>query len=151
MAEFENTVEAVIDVTRPAFEGIEDFSPKEVGDLGELLARTYLDDNGFEIIDTNWNTPFGEVDIIARTDDETVFVEVKSRRLLGCSIDDGHEESPEEAVDRSKFERYAKMAELYRLLDEESRTIRFDVVAISFLSNRIAHILHYKGATWWDD
>ena len=61
MAEFEGRCEAVVDVTKPAFEGIEDFSTKEVGDLGEVLARTYLEDNGYELVDANWRTPFGEV------------------------------------------------------------------------------------------
>ena len=151
MAEFESTVEAVIDVTRPAFEGIENFTTKEVGDLGELLARTYLEDNGYEVSEANWRTPFGEVDIIAKTDDETIFVEVKSRRLLGYSICDVHEEAPEESVTPCKFERYVKMAEFYRMIDEDTKPIRFDVVGITFLSNRIAHIMHLKSGSWWDE
>lgn len=150
MAEFEGRCEAVVDVTKPAFEGIEDFSTKEVGDLGEVLARTYLEDNGYELVDANWRTPFGEVDIIARSSDETIFVEVKSRRLLGCSLDDGHEEAPEEAVNEEKFERYAKMAEFYRMIHEEGTSIRFDVIGITFLSNRIAHIKHLQGGFWWE-
>ena len=149
MAEFEGRVDAVIDVTRPAFEGIEDFSTKEVGDLGEVLAATYLEDNGFEVVDTNWTTPFGEGDIIARTFEEIVFVEVKSRRLLGMTMDDIDRAAPEEAFDIKKFERYAKMAELYKLAGDSAESIRLDVVSITFLSNRIAHISHLKGCRMW--
>ncbi len=151
MAEFESKCEAVMDVTRPAFEGIEEFSTKEVGAYGEMLARSFLCDNGYEIIDANWHTPFGETDIIAQTDDETVFVEVKSRRLLECSLGDDGDEPPEEAFDAHKFERYAKMSELYKKEHAETGTVRFDVIAITFLSNRIAHIVHLRGCYWWDE
>ena len=38
MAEFDRKIEAVVDITRPAFEGIEEFTPKEVGRVGEAVA-----------------------------------------------------------------------------------------------------------------
>ena len=150
MAQFEGRCEAVVDVTKPAFEGIENFTTKEVGDLGELVARSFLEDSGYELVDVNWKTPFGEVDIIARNDEETLFVEVKSRRLLGCTLDDGHMEAPEEAFDADKFERYAKMSEFYRMIHDETLHVRFDVIAITFLSNRIAHINHLQSCFWWE-
>lgn len=147
MAEFENRAEAIVDVTRPAFDGIEDLTPREVGVLGEVLAARFLEDRGYELMDRNWETPFGEVDIIARNDDGIIFVEVKGRRLLGCPYD----EAPEVAVDRDKFTRYAKMAEFFKMTCEEAESIRFDVVGITFLSNRIAHIAHLSGGYWWDE
>lgn len=147
MAEFENMAEAVVDVTRPAFEGIEDFTPREVGAAGEALAANFLVDRGYELVDRNWSTPFGEVDIIAEDDDGLIFVEVKSRRLLGYA----HDEAPEMAVDKEKFTRYATMAELYKTMHGEHETIRIDVIGITFLSNRIAHIAHHLGGYWWDE
>lgn len=151
MAGFENTVEAVIDVTRPAFEGIEEYTTKEVGEVGEAVARAFLCDHGYEIVDCNWKTPFGEVDIIAEVGGETVFVEVKSRRLLGFSLDDDCFNAPEQAFDEEKFGRYEKMAEFYKMVHEDVCDIRFDVVAVTFLSNRIAHVVHLGGGYWWDE
>ena len=151
MPEFEKKIEAVVDVTRPAFEGIEEMSTKEVGDLGEALARSFLCDNGLEIAEANWKTPFGEVDIVANDEFGTVFVEVKSRRLLGFSVDEIDMPAPEEAFDEKKFERYAKMAEFYQMVHEECEQIRFDVVGITFLSDRIALISYLVGGIWWGE
>ena len=41
MAEFDRKIEAVVDITRPAFEGIEEFTPKEVGRVGEVVAENF--------------------------------------------------------------------------------------------------------------
>lgn len=147
MAEFENMTETIVDVTRPAFEGIEDLAAREVGAMGEALAASFLEDRGYELVDRNWETPFGEADIIARNEDGLIFVEVKSRRLLGFPYD----EAPEAAVGKDKFTRYAKMAEFFKTTHGEVGSIRFDVVGITFLSNRIAHIAHLSGGYWWDE
>ena len=48
------------------------------GDLGERRAAAYLKDLGFEILDTNFHSRFGEIDIIASKEGVLHFVEVKS-------------------------------------------------------------------------
>lgn len=53
-------------------------SSREKGTIGEEVARRYLRDNGFTILDANFHARRGEVDIIARECGEIVFVEVKS-------------------------------------------------------------------------
>ena len=146
MAEFDRKIEAVVDITRPAFAGIEEFTPKEVGRVGEAVAENFLSDSGYEFVERNWKTPFGEVDIIAECDDIVVFVEVKSRRVLGRPDDI----APEEAVDADKFERYGKMIDFYKMVHEEAELVRLDVVAVTFLSERVAHISHLEGGYWWD-
>lgn len=50
-----------------------------IGKIGEKLAAEYLEKHGYEIITTNFYTKRGEIDIIARKDNEIVFVEVKTR------------------------------------------------------------------------
>jgi putative endonuclease len=52
---------------------------QHVGNWGEEAASTYLQANGYEIIDRNVRTPYGEIDLVARTEGFTVFVEVKAR------------------------------------------------------------------------
>lgn len=51
---------------------------QKVGQWGEETAATYLRERGCEIIARNARTPYGEIDIIARQGDTTIFVEVKT-------------------------------------------------------------------------
>lgn len=50
-----------------------------VGQYGESLAARYLQKRGYTILDQNWRTRFGEIDIIARRDQTIYFFEVKTR------------------------------------------------------------------------
>lgn len=52
-------------------------SSREKGSIGEEIARNYLNDKGFTILETNFRVRSGEIDIIARERGEIVFVEVK--------------------------------------------------------------------------
>ena len=49
------------------------------GDAGERIALVYLKKLGYRILESNFRTPFGEIDIVARLGRVIVFVEVKSR------------------------------------------------------------------------
>lgn len=53
-------------------------SSREKGSIGEEIARRYLRDKGFTILDANFHARPGEIDIIAREGEEIVFVEVKA-------------------------------------------------------------------------
>ena len=50
------------------------------GDLGEEIARRYLAREGYEIVESNYRTRRGELDLTSRQEDTLVFVEVKLRR-----------------------------------------------------------------------
>ena len=52
---------------------------QRVGQWGEQAASAYLLAHGYEIVDRNVRTPYGEIDLVARTQGFTVFVEVKAR------------------------------------------------------------------------
>lgn len=52
---------------------------KAIGAAGEKTASAYLRKMGYRIIASNFRTPFGEIDIVARHEGVIVFVEVKSR------------------------------------------------------------------------
>ena len=56
------------------------FDNKDFGDLGEKIAQTYLRLFGFEIINCNFRTKEGEIDIIAEKSDILHFIEVKTRK-----------------------------------------------------------------------
>ena len=49
------------------------------GRAGEMIALKYLIDNKANILETNYRINSGEIDIIAKINDELVFIEVKSR------------------------------------------------------------------------
>jgi putative endonuclease len=51
---------------------------KEIGAWGEDIAADWLAEHGCEVIARNARTPYGEIDIIARQGDITIFVEVKT-------------------------------------------------------------------------
>ena len=53
---------------------------KETGNLGEKLAREYLERHGYAVIEINYRSPTGEIDIVARQGDCLVFVEVRTKR-----------------------------------------------------------------------
>jgi putative endonuclease len=53
---------------------------QKFGQEGEALAARHLKKNGYRIIEKNYRTKLGEIDIIAKDKDTLVFVEVKSRR-----------------------------------------------------------------------
>ena len=83
-----------------------DFYKKLLGISGEQLARKYLKRHGYKILEVNYVTPFGEADIIAKNNDELVFVEVKTRSNQKFG-------APSEAVNYKKQQKYVNIANYY--------------------------------------
>jgi putative endonuclease len=79
---------------------------RATGQLGEKLAQDFLKERGYRIVDTNYRTRDGEVDIIVSKDGVLVFVEVraKSSRTFG---------SPEESVTTRKKQKVVLVAQDY--------------------------------------
>lgn len=102
-----------------------------LGFAGERRAAKYLRDEGYEILLTNWRTPFGEVDIVARKGDVVAFIEVKTRS--GDSFG-----SPSEAVDVTRMKRYVRSAEFYFSGRECDSVVRFDIIEVT--SRGINHL-----------
>ena len=95
-----------------------------LGSLGETLARQALEREGYAILATQYRTPRGEIDIVARDGPCLVFVEVKARR----TVERG---TPAEAVTPRKQRRVIVMARDYLARHQTDATeCRFDVVAI---------------------
>jgi uncharacterized protein (TIGR00252 family) len=98
---------------------------RQLGDQGEDLAAAALKKQGYKILERNYVTPLGEIDLIARQGKTVVVVEVKTRR--GSSFG-----APQDSVHPGKQGRLRRLAEYYlkdkRLTDAP---VRFDVVAIT--------------------
>lgn len=104
----------------------------ETGRLAEDFASKLVTSKGYKIIERNFHSRFGEIDIVATKDSTLVFIEVKARwsRKFGA---------PEEAVTRSKLWKIQKTGEYYSLLHPElPKKLRIDVVALEIEGGRIS-------------
>lgn len=115
---------------------------KELGNLAETVAATYLKRKGYEVLERNYRKPWGEIDIIARHDSVVVFVEVKAN-----AKDSGREFNPEVRVDHRKLAKIIRAAPLY--LEYEHHNLatewRVDIIAVTFSnSQQHANITHFK-------
>lgn len=97
---------------------------REIGTVYEKKAALWLQEQGYEILETNFYAARGEIDIIAREGGYFVFIEVKYRRNCVGGM-------PEEAVTPLKQHRMKETARyyLYRQGLPEETPCRFDVVA----------------------
>jgi putative endonuclease len=109
------------------------------GEAGERLACEHLERLGFAILQRNFRCRSGEVDVIAREGETTVFVEVKERAT--ASHGEGFE-----GVTFGKRRRIIRAARLYAAAHGISeRPLRFDVVSIDWSAGR-PRIRHDRGA-----
>lgn len=95
------------------------------GIKGEVLAKNYLEENGYVILDTNVNFPrVGELDIVAKDGNTLVFVEVRTRsdNLYG---------HPFETVTKAKIAKIVKASRRYLYEHKVLCTgYRYDVIAV---------------------
>ncbi len=120
---------------------MENRTKQGVGRLGEIMAGKYLLSKGFTIISRNFSTPFGEIDLIAKQNNWTVFVEVKAR----ISEKFG---SPLLAVTAAKQKTILRNALCYLKSKGLSDTpCRIDVIAINLDNNgKLKTLEHIKNA-----
>lgn len=101
-----------------------------IGEKYEDLAAEYLCSIGYEILVRNYFSRFGEIDIIAKDGEYTVFVEVKFRR----QSEFGH---PIETITKSKQKKLMKTALVY-MQEHGEDFYRFDAIVI--LDDKLEHI-----------
>jgi len=106
-------------------------SNTSTGNLGEDQAVDFLIKKGYKILDRNFRSKFGELDIIAKKRGIIYFVEVKARSSLRY----GH---PNEVVGKIKLARLKKTVHYFVLLNElQNYPLRMKVVAIDWASSKI--------------
>lgn len=112
---------------------------KHIGDRGEQIAANYLRKKGCKIVCRNFRSAHGEIDIIAKTRDCLIFVEVKTRKDNEAYFD--RYGLPCEAVDKSKQRHILYTARIYLEKHPTDKALRFDVIEV-FLGDetRINHI-----------
>lgn len=109
---------------------------RKTGTEYEQLAAEYLQNQGVAILENNYRNRRGEIDLIGRDGEYTVFFEVKYRR-------DNSKGYPVEAVNYGKQKIICRVADYYRMIHRmgEFTPVRYDVVAICG-----AEITWYKNA-----
>ena len=95
----------------------------EIGAFGEQFTVKYLKKKGYKILEQNFHSRFGEIDIIASKNGIVAFVEVKTRGENTIY-------SPREAVDFYKQQKCVKTAQMYLAQNQVELQPRFDVSEI---------------------
>lgn len=99
---------------------------KATGQLAEEAAAEYLRSQNYVIMERNFRSRLGEIDIIARDKDTLVFIEVRSRKGNRFGL-------PQETVNWEKQQRVRKMAQQYlKTTGQVQRYCRFDVIGVLF-------------------
>lgn len=101
------------------------YNKRTIGSEKEILAIEYLQEHGYTILEQNFFTRHGEIDIIAMNDNYLVFLEVKYRTSTKKGL-------PEEAVSPRKQHSIINAAKyyLYRHGISYDTPCRFDVIVI---------------------
>lgn len=97
-----------------------------LGEYGEDFTCRFLKTKRYKIIERNYRSLWGEIDIIARDKEDLVFIEVKTRSSDRFG-------PPESSVTRTKQNRIRRIAEAYiKTSKHRNLCFRFDVVSILF-------------------
>lgn len=110
-----------------------------LGERGENVAAKFLTNAGYKILQRNFRSKVGEIDIVARQGRTLVFVEVKTR------TDD--QVRPEDQVNAEKQHQVTKAADVYlSRFGMPQPPARFDVIAILWPDGREPIIRHHENA-----
>ena len=108
-----------------------------LGKSGEDIACKYLEKQKYKIIERNFNSKMGEIDIIAKDKNELVLIEVKTRTSNEYGL-------PAESVTKRKIKHIYRTAEFYIYTRKiENTDIRIDVIEVYIADGKIK-INHLK-------
>ena len=103
-----------------------------VGRLGEAIAKQFLESLGYQFLEANFACPAGEIDLIFQHEQQTVFVEVKTRNR-------NNDVAPNTELPEAKLLRLQKAAELY-VARTGIEDWRFELVAVTLLDQGKAKV-----------
>lgn len=113
----------------------------DLGFKGEAIAKEYLVNKGFEILDENWVHGKAEVDLIVYLNRTIIFVEVKTRTSVAFGM-------PEDFVSDAKQKLMELAANEYIELMNHQGEIRFDIISVLFNKHDKYTIKHIEDAFW---
>jgi putative endonuclease len=95
----------------------------DLGKLGEELAVDFLQQNGYDILETNWTFQKAEIDIIAQKENTLAIVEVKTRSSLEFGL-------PQDFVKPKKIQLLVKAVNEYLISNDLDLEVRFDIISV---------------------
>lgn len=111
---------------------------QRIGKWGEEKAAEYLTQKGHEVMGRNVRTPYGEIDIISKQGNTTIFIEVKTRTSNKMGL-------PEESITPRKREHMVACAEYYAA-DNNIDNWQIDVVSIEGKPGEEPVITYFENA-----
>ncbi len=113
---------------------------QKVGYFGQVLAKKYLTDNGYEVLSENYYVAGGEIDLIMRKNGKVALIEVKTRtsKYFG---------SPHEAVHKYKLKRLYLAAQKYMRAKDWLGTVEYSIDVMSVYidkNSKKIKICHYE-------
>ena len=114
---------------------------QKTGDFGEEVAASLMRKKGFSIVERNYRSRYGEIDIIASDEQYIIFVEVKTRSTSAFG-------TPSLWVDKSKQKKITKTAFIYLESNQSDLQPRFDVVEVicDNITGAVVHTEHIENA-----
>jgi putative endonuclease len=111
---------------------------QKIGRWGEETAATYLMQRGYEVVSRNARTPYGEIDLIAKQGEITIFVEVKT-------LTSSRNFFPEQNVTARKRSHMLACAEYYASENAIDHW-QIDVVAVEGKQGLEPQVTHFENA-----
>ncbi len=109
------------------------------GNQAEDKALSYLTNKGYKLLQRNFTTKAGEVDLIMQDGESLVFIEVRYRK----NADFGGAAA---SITHKKQQRIIKAALAYQQKHAPQSSMRFDVVAIEGIDDTLNHIINAFGS-----
>ena len=101
----------------------------ETGKKGELLAASYLQQQGFTVLHCNWRHERYEIDIIATREEVLHFIEVKTRQSLSFGL-------PEESVTHQKIRHIVTAGVAFQYQYPSWKRVQYDVLSIMIIDQQ---------------
>ena len=111
---------------------------QEIGKWGEGEATKYLEEHGYQLIDRNVRTPYGEIDVIVEKEAIIIFVEVKTRTTSSYG-------PPEISITPRKQEHMLAAAGHYAQTNEIDHW-QIDVIAVEGRPGKQPEFTHFENA-----
>ena len=114
---------------------------KKLGTWGESLALEYLSAKGYQLLERNFHSRYGELDLIMKVDDVLVAVEVKTRRSRKYGY-------AEYSITKKKIQAIADTMTVY--LDNNAKldqAWQIDLVVIESFGSEQPEIIHYQNVS----
>lgn len=110
----------------------------KIGQIGEGIAKKYLEEKGYKIIEQNYKTKYSEIDLVCEFGGELIIVEVRTKTGENFG-------SPEETINKRKLKKLYNNARAYAVWKKWKGHYRVDAVCIVLsYNNTVKRLNHYE-------